>query len=90
MSRRLEKIRRASPSAKVVFSETRLILLKIAADLSARARAAIKYFPPRRTDEVPTAPSLRPGVEIASVPIFMFPSKQKVRTALSIWRRLIL
>ena len=54
--------------------ETKLIFLKIAADLSARARAAMRYFPPKRTDDVPTTPSVRPGVDTASVPNFIDPS----------------
>src|SRR5213080_540199 len=58
----------------------------MAADLSARARAAMRYFPPRSTDDVPTAPSLRPGVAMASVPILIVPSKHKASTALSFSR----
>src|SRR5207247_10950521 len=82
--------RSASSWTRVVLSDTRLILLNMAADLSARARAAMRYFPPRSTDDVPTAPSLRLGVAMASVPILIVPSKHKASTALSIWRRLVL
>src|SRR5207247_9761055 len=80
----------ASPVTRVVVSDKRLILLNMAGDLYARARAAMRYYPPRSTDDVPTAPSLRPGVAMDSVPILIVPSKHKASTALSIWRRLIL
>ncbi len=67
-------MRRASPSGRLVFREIRLILLNVAADLSASALAAMRYFPPSSTDDVPAAPPRRLGVDTARVPIFIAPS----------------
>ena len=47
--------------------ETRLIFLKIAADLSARARAAMRYLPPRRTDAPKVALPARTAVGLIEV-----------------------
>ncbi len=57
-----------------MFREIRLILLNVAADLSASALAAMRYFPPSKTEDVAATPPRRPGVDTAKVPIFIAPS----------------
>src|SRR3989442_15514562 len=61
--------------AAALFNRMSLVSLNTrlnkAAARSARARAAIRYLPPRSTLEVVAPPSLSPGVENASVPILI-------------------
>ena len=67
-------IRKASVSGKLEWKETRLILLYFAANLSERDLEAMRYFPPRRTDDFPILSSPVKGMEKARVPSFISPS----------------